>query len=179
MNRKLINYLPPYVQEYKEIQTIMNVEQALVSKCWDNIDIVECNQFIKTATAYGCSRWEGILGITARTGDTLDERRFRIIAFLNVQLPFTMLRLKQMLTALCGVGKYAVYLYNNEYSLIVKLALANEKNYNDVSDMLRTVVPANLDYKIYMFNMHKVLRPYRHSELRAHTHYGVRTDVFQ
>lgn len=179
MNRKLIDYLPPYVQEYKEIQAIMNVEQALVSKCWDNVNIVECNQFVKTATSYGCSRWEGILGITARADDTLDERRFRIIALLNVQLPFTILRLKQMLTALCGAQGFSVVLYNDEYSLIVKLALANEKNYNDVSDILKSVIPANLGYKVYMFNTHRMLKPYRHSELRAHTHYGVRTDVLQ
>lgn len=179
MERKLLDYLPPFLQEYKEIKAILeDGEQVDIDELWKNTELTLDNQFIMSMTDYGVLRWEKMLDIVPKGDATLDERKFKILSVINAKLPYTLRRLKQLLATLCGENGYTVILYNNKYNLIVKLAIENENNVQTVKDLLSVIVPCNLTINVYLFNMHKFLQPIRHKELAEHTHFGVRTDLF-
>ena len=179
MDRNMIDYLPEYLQEYKEIRELMSTEQPEFQFIWERFDALVSDQDVETATLNGVKRWETVLGINPKATDTLEERKFRIMIKLNQQLPYTYKFLQQQLTSLCGAeGKgFRLVLDPNEYSLIVKLALSNKNNYDDVSDMLKRFVPANLVVEInLMYNQQKELHKYTHAQLHAYTHEQLRTE---
>lgn len=179
-NRKLIHYLPPYMQEYLEMQTIMDTEQVEVDRLWLETENALSDQFILEVTENGIIRWESMLGISPKDTDTLDERRFRILTKLNQELPFTMTKLKEALTTLCGADGFYIDLQANQYHIVVKLALSNENNYQEVVDLLKKMVPANLIQTVMiMYNTHNILTPFTHEYLSAFTHDQLRKEVFE
>ena len=177
MERNLIEYLPEYLHEYNELKQIMNTEQVEFSLAWKAIKDVFLDQFISTATKNGVERWERILKIRPKNTDTLDERRFRILTRLNEQLLYTYTTLKQRLGALCGEDGYYVLLNNNAYSLLVKLALSNESNIDDVTSLLERMLPVNMQYKVMLFNAHGILSEFTHAQLNQYTQEQLRKEV--
>lgn len=178
-NRKLIDYLPPFVQEYKEIAILMNAEQYEVDRLWTEADDAFADQFIMDATEYGVSRRESMLGISPKGTDTLDERKFRILTKLNQELPYTLRKLEQALVNLCGEDGYSIELKAAEYHIEVKLAISNAKNYTEVENILKKMIPANMMSIVSIkYNSHTVLSQFTHAQLSAYTHEQLRTEVF-
>lgn len=177
MDRKIIDYLPPYLTTYKEIRAIMDAEQPEFELAWSYAEDTLNNQFVQDSSLTGILRMEAILGIVPKETDTLDERKFRILVKLNEQLPYTLPVLEEQLKRMCGENGYKVILSADKYLLNVKLALSNESNYQDVCEMLRRVVPANMIMSVRMFNTHEILSHYTHAQLSAYTHKQVREEV--
>lgn len=178
VNRKLIDYLPQYVQGFVEMKEIMNTEQPEIDALWNATEAVFNDQFILDSTENGTSRWESVLGISPKDTDTLDERQFRILTRLNQELPYTMNRLKEVLTTLCGANGYSIVLVPDEYKLTIKLALSNVNNYGDVVEFVNKAIPANMiSYIQIMYNANNFLSGYTHAELSAYTHKQLREDV--
>lgn len=176
--RPLINYLPPYMQEYLEIKAIMGTEQPEIDALWSATEQAFADQFILDATEYGVSRWESMLKISPKATETLDERKFRILTRLNQELPYTLTRLKEVLTNLCGVNGFVIDLQANKYHIEIKLAVGNHNNYGEVQKLLRTMIPANMtQYVSVMYNPHRVVGLLRHMDLAPHTHEHIRNEV--
>ena len=95
MERKIIDYLPPYLTVYKEIKAIMEAEQPEFEIVWPQAENVLNDQFVSDSSTIGIERMEKILGIIPKKTDTLDERKFRILVKLNEQLPYTLPVLEQ------------------------------------------------------------------------------------
>lgn len=144
MDRKLIEYLPIFIQEYAEVKAIMDAEQVSVVTVWTDSEDVLKDQFILDATENGVKRWEAILNLVPKATYTLDERKFNILARLNEQLPYTLETLKNMLATMCGKNGYTLTMDYNNYMLLVKLSLSNENNIEAVKELLYRVVPANI-----------------------------------
>lgn len=177
-NRKLIDYLPEYMQEYAEMRQIMLGGQPDVDAFHEGVNRVWNNQFLADADEYGVGRWESILAITPKATDTLDERKFRILAWWTQELPYTLPKLNEMLEALCGAGNYDIVMDNRHYRITIKLGLSNQENYSDVESLLERVLPANLIRTILiMFNTHDTLAAFTHSHLATMTHEQLRTEV--
>lgn len=177
MDRELIKYLPLFVQEYKEIQAIMGAEQTEIARLWDDLEQLLNDQFINTAGESAISRWEKALGITPKDTETLEERRFRIVVYLNEQLPYTFRTINEQLTSILGENGYRFVVYNDEYRVSVKLALTNETNIDTVSSYLRRVIPANMLIVVSLYNKHYNLADYTHGALSAYTHAELQTEV--
>lgn len=143
-DRKLIHYLLPFMQEYKEMQEIMNAEQPEIDLLWGTTEGVFADQFILDATENGVSRWESMLGISPKGTDTLDERKFRILSKLNQELPYTLRKLEQVLATLCGSDGYSIKLNAAKYEIEIELGLGNHNNYEEVERTLKAMIPANL-----------------------------------
>ena len=84
-----MEYLPQVLRDTAEFQQIMSVEQESADRFFEALDSVFSNQFIDTADETGIRRYEKILNLTPKDTDRLDDRRFRIKAKINEQLPFT------------------------------------------------------------------------------------------
>lgn len=177
-DRFLIDYLPHYMQEYLEIKSIMHTEQPEIDALWSATEQAFADQFILDATEYGVMRWERMLRISPKATDTLDERKFRILTRLNQELPYTLTRLKEFLTVLCGADGFVIDLQANKYHIEIKLAVGNHNNYGEVQKMLKTMVPANMtQYVSVMYNQHRVIGRLRHMDLAPHTHEFIRKEV--
>ena len=180
IDRLLIEYLPPYMQEYGQMQEIMNAEQPEIEAAWERCDQTLLDLFIISATETGIARWEKMLGISPKVADTLDERRFRILARINQELPYTMRKLEENLTLLVGEGNYVIDLQADKYHIEIKLALGNKNNYQEVVDVLKKMIPANLTQWVQiMWNTHRVLSAYRHKDLKAYTQWQLRNEVLK
>lgn len=178
-DRKLINYLPHFMQVYREIATIMETEQVEVDRLWSEVENALSDQFILEATEHGVKRWESMFGISPKDTDTLDERKFRILTNLNQELPYTVRKLEQALTTLCGVGNYSVEVKSAEYHVEVTLGIANRSNYEEVVNVMKKMIPANMTYAVQiMFNKNNVLSKFTHAEMTAYTHEQLRSEVF-
>lgn len=177
-NRKLINYLPPFMQEYREMATIMETEQFEIDRLWLEAENALADQFLMEATVNGVKRWESMLGISPKDTDTLDERRFRILTKLNQELPYTLRKLEQVLINLCGVGGYFIEVNANEHHILVKLGVGNHNNYSEVENLLIKMIPANMTHQIeLMYNTHIILGQFTHTQLSAYNHYHLRNEV--
>ena len=142
------------------------------------MDDLLANQFIKTAGNLGLSRWEKILGITPKGTDTLDDRRFRVLARLNEELPYTLPQLRVILENLCGPGNSSAEV--TDYTLLVKVGVAAKKNFEDVQNLLERVAPVNLVLVVQqLFNIHETLKGFTHAQLAWYTHLEVRTEELQ
>lgn len=178
-DRKLIQYLPQFMQDYLEMQKIMEAEQPEVDLAWDSVENALADQFILDATEYGVSRWETMLGIFPKDTDTLDERKFRILAKQNQELPYTLRKLEQVLTILCGKDGFFIEVTYAQYHVLVKLALTNEKNRQEVTNILQKMLPANMTQAVQiMYNTHRMLAPFTHGQLSAYTHEQLEREVF-
>ena len=179
IDRKLINYLPHFMRQYEELKAVMETEQVEVERAWLEAENALADQFILETTENGVKRWETMLGVSPKDTDTLDERKFRILTKLNQELPYTLRKLKQALTNLCGVENYSVEIKSAEYHIEVKLALTNKNNYQEVADVLKKMVPANMtQYIQIMYNNNDVIARFKHTELTTYTHEQLRNEVF-
>lgn len=177
--RKLIDYLAPFMQEYAEAETVMQTEQPEIDDLWYATETAFADQYILDATVYGVKRWESMLGISPKGTDTLDERKFRILARLNQELPYTLNKLKEVLINLCGADGFTIDLQAARYHIEIKLAVGNHNNYQEVVNVLSKMIPANLtQYVSLLFNRHEMLGQYTHNALGQYTHEQLRNEVF-
>lgn len=178
MDSNLLEHLPPVLQDVKELQRIFIAEDPEVDKLSEAVDAVLLDQFISDATAYGVGRWESILKILPKDTDSLQERKFRILARINEQLPYSMRMLLQQLNTLCGEDGYTVELRGKEYTLLVKVALIAKSNFADVGDLLGRIVPANMIIDLSLkYNQHQTLKKFTHGQLKRYTHTELRNEV--
>lgn len=178
MNRLLINYLPSFMQEYLEMQKIMEVQQPEIDLLWAKIENALAEQFISDATEHGVQRWEKIINVFPKRSDTLADRKFRILTKLNIQLPHTVRSLEQTLTTLCGEGNYTVEVSIENYHIEVRIPLKSESSYQEVVNLLKNTIPANMTQHVQIiFNDHALLSRYTHEQMSHFTHKQLRNEV--
>ena len=74
---------------------------------------------------------------------------------------------------------FSVEISAAEYHVEVKLGLENENNYQEIMDVLKKMIPANMTQRIQiMYNGNNVLTQFTHAELSAYTHEQLRSEVF-
>ncbi len=176
MDRNLIDYIPMVLRDILEFKEIMNTDQKELADLWDAVENALNDQFVNDATNYGVTRWEKILKIIPRATESLDARKFRILARLNEQLPFTLTTLKQQLESLCGPDGYVIEL--QKYTLIVKVALIAKSNFDDVNKLLKRVAPANLVIDLTLkYNQHRTIKKFINSHLKQYSQRELRNEV--
>lgn len=177
---KLLNYLPPYLQKYRELIKITDAEYPETEAVKQAIDLVLDEQFIETLDEYGCERWEAMLKIVVKPTDTLEIRRFTILSKLLQDLPYTMRRLHEVLTRLCGAQYYWVVLKHEEYFIQIWIEIESMEKQDIVIDTVKRMIPANLILDVQInFRTHGWLNTNKltHGAMHAYTHSGVRTII--
>ncbi|WP_324824980.1 putative phage tail protein [Sinanaerobacter sp. ZZT-01] len=175
---KLVNYLPQIMGEILEFKELTEAETTEMVKLYHAIQLVADDQYVESATENGVKRWESILKILPKGTDLLEERKFRIVTRLNEKLPYSYRMLLQQLETICGKSGYTVELKEDEYKLIVKVALTVKSNFDDVDLLLHRVVPANLVIDLSLkYNQHSTLEKFTHAKLASYTHEFLRNEV--
>ncbi len=177
-NRKLIDYLPQVLKDIREYRSIVEAEESELVDLWTALENALKDNFINDATENGVLRLESILKIIPKAADTLEDRKFRIKARFNEQLPYTFRTLQERLTNLCGEDGYTCELFNGAYTLKIRIELVAKGQYDAVSDLLERVVPANLVIDLDLrYNQHLVLKKFTHAQLSAYTHKQLKEEV--
>ena len=178
LDRKLIDYLPPVLQQTREMQAVMEGEQPAVAGLWDAWKTVLDALFVRYANEQGLARWERMLGLRPRGTDSMEVRRVAVLARLNEQLPFTERTLRLMLDGVCGPGGYTLEIIYREYRVFVRVHLWEKRAMDEAAALLGRVVPANMVIDLGLrYNTHRMLRPRLHRMLRGTTHRALREEV--
>ena len=67
-----MDYLPPFLQEYKELKIINHTEQEEIEQAWEAAEKLLKEPFLLSASTYGISRIEKILKMQALDTDDLE-----------------------------------------------------------------------------------------------------------
>lgn len=171
------NYLSPILQEIKEIKIITDcddTENAELNICINNL---YKDQFI-TTTEVAIKRYEDMLGIVAKGTESLEDRRFRVLATYNKQLPYTKIILKQNLNTLCGENGYSLTIDYANKILTVKVTLIAKSMYETVQSYLEGVIPMNLVVDLsLLYNQYFTLEQYTWMYLEQYTWEQLREEV--
>ena len=178
MSRKVLNYLPPVLQDVREYKAILSTAaQPEYDALWEARKNVEADQCLSTLTPNGVSRWAKILQLTFAPSANLEDQRFAIQTRLNEKVPYTIRTLKAMLNTLIGEEGYEIELEEGGYMLTVNVALAHKPTFSTIEDLLQRVVPLNMIINLpSMYNPHSLLAGFTHAQLAAYTHYSLRCD---
>lgn len=143
-NVDLLAYLPVFMQEYKQIKEIMDTENPEFNLLWQKLKELFGNQFIEYCNEEGISKFEQMLKLHRYENDTLEIRIFRVLTYWNDNIPYTWRVLVNKMDQLCGIGKYELRLDNNSYTLYITTKFDDEKKYDELNNMLKIIIPANL-----------------------------------
>lgn len=178
MRKKLNEYLPSILLKTYEFPLLCDTEQREFDRLNTAVDEVLDAQFVSTAGERGIERYEQIFSIVPQDTDTLDERRFRVLAKINAQLPFSIRRLRQQLSTLCVEDGYRMEIDGGRYTLTVKVALTAKRNQQAVEELLADIVPANMVCTTsLLYNQHADLTRFTHAQLALLTHFAIREEV--
>ena len=140
----LIDWLPKYLQEYRELKKIMDSENPEIEQLYNEIERIMNNQFIHTCDEDGIKRFEDLLGINPDSDDTLDIRITRVLSKWIDSIPYTYKGLLQKLNVLCGAGNYSANFNNNVYALNITVTSMTIKQLQDLKQMISYMIPANI-----------------------------------
>ena len=76
---ELLNHLPLFIQEYREIREIMKSENPEIQSLEDETEIIFNNQFIQSCNLKGIAKFEELMKITPEINDTLESRISRVL----------------------------------------------------------------------------------------------------
>lgn len=175
---ELISYLPDVLHDIREFRLICEAGDSELAELRISLSDIVQDNFIQTLTQRGCERWERMMRITPKATDDIEVRRFRILAQLNEQLPYTYRGLLRQLETLCGKDGYSAELNGNAYTLSVRVALTAKNQLDEVIKLLERIVPANLAVSVTLkYNQHKTLAAMTHGQLAEYTHDYLRNEV--
>lgn len=175
--KKLLEYLPVVMQNFFEMQEIMNTEDWELDQVELSIEKCLANGFLEDCDQDGIKKYEAILNVLPGKGETLKERKERVLLRWNYYVPYTMKNLTAKLAAYCGKDFIAECLW---YDLYVKLGLTNKQRYEDVAAMLLDIVPCNIVIHLsIIYNQHRTLGKFTYMQLHGWTHQYIRNEVLE
>lgn len=150
----LLEYLPPFMQNYKELQNIFDVEEPKLHDINIQIDKILDNQFISTCDENGILLFENLLNITPNFNDVLQTRITRVLMKFNDFPPYTFKYLINALDALYGCENYQFIEKFDDYFFDINFInnfLPNDINL--LNEFIYYIKPANLVYQITSKNI--------------------------
>jgi hypothetical protein len=176
--KKMIDYLPPFMQQFEEMKQLMQSEDKQVATL--NMDTTKIlrNAFIETSDAEGIERFERILHIIPGAGENLELRRSRVSMRWNERIPYTHPTLVKCLNASLGENNYDLYSDEEHYYILVHLKLNVADRVGVVEELIRRMSPEDICYKVLLiYNTHAVLHKFTHAQLHNYTHRQLREEV--
>ncbi len=141
----LASYLPPFMDEFKEIDVALKAENPEIMLVWKALDRVLQNEFIETADEYGISRFEKILNIMPSTEDTLESRRARVKSKWFNKIPYTIRVLLQKLKILCGNADFTLtHNFDSGYTIKLETTLEMFGQVREMERIIESIVPSNI-----------------------------------
>lgn len=161
----LIEYLPDILRDFYEYQELFKTQNPEFDTIDDLLLKWRDNLFPKTADEDGIKFFEEMLNIEPIPDDTLDIRRYRVLAKLNSRLPYTEIQLRKMLAAICGWDGFTLTVA--DLVVLVSLTEQSGDKVRVIYEMLRETIPMNL-----LIEIHQLLNSYGVLYSAATTRWG-------
>ena len=151
----LLSYLPKFMQDVEEIQQVMYSTQPEIENINKNIENILKDFFVLDTSVEGIKHYEKIVQIIPKLTDSLEKRKYDILAIYNQILPFTLEGLKEKLNVICGEDGYTIDMIYDKFILNVRISLEKKELFLTVNNLLEMIVPVNLiinfniDYNIW------------------------------
>lgn len=142
---QLLNHLPLFIQEYREIREIMKTENPEFQIVEDETEVIMNNQFITTCNLTGIAKFEKMMGIVPSEEDTLQGRISRVLTRWNDSIPYTFILLCRKLNSLCGQGNYEIIRDINNYKMEIITHLEYSGQAEELDYLLNYMIPANIE----------------------------------
>lgn len=140
----LVSYYPDYLKNIRELKKICEAEDQELTQLYQKSDQLWADGFIQTATAQGLKRWETLMGMKPYPDDSVEERRTAVLVKWNQHLPYTLKRLQERLNTVVGADGYELAERSAEYKLELSVLNQTLRVLQDIRDMTRMMLPANL-----------------------------------
>lgn len=175
---KVERYFADQLKSIAEIREIIKAMKPEFEALESNIYKVLNSLFLIDLDEDGCTRYEKMLGIEMSPDDTLEDRRFRILALYKGDTPYTIVSLRRKLEELCGAENVEITLDEANYSIKILIGLASKNRFDAAYGIITKMLPCNisLDYSL-KYNQHMTLGKYTHAQLAALTHEQLRSYV--
>lgn len=149
----LISYLPEFMQEVKEFQTILNAENVIFNTLSRDVGYVLNQLFMNTASPDTILKWENFLGIKGE--GSLEQRKSYIMAMIKKGDKLSEKSIKTIVNTLTGSDAIVTFYAENDVTtpqvghavlLVQVLSPDNSKDYkyDDIQRMLEPLVPGHI-----------------------------------
>lgn len=147
--KKLIDYLPPIMQNFTEIKQITKVEQKETDALDYEIGKVLDNAFIEDCDEYGIKKYEKLVGATPTAQDTLESRKSRVLIRWNDFIPYSYRVLIRKLNIFCGVNNYDISGDLKNYELFISTHLSIIGQTTELEKMLDKMLPVPIVFTLF------------------------------
>ena len=172
----LIEKLPYIFRPIYDYRGMCDASGVELEALYKGVSQLLDDQFVQTASPNVIARWEKYCGIIPKATDTLEERRFRVLANLTDSPPYTDRYLNNLLNRLCGEGNWRIIRDYENYSLSVELSAESVANTETIMELVKKIIPANLKLTVQSYrSRHNELSEYTHEQLAAYTHNDIET----
>lgn len=138
----LIERIPDSLKEFEELIEYCKAVNPELKELEDLTIKWTNNKFPTEADEDGIYYFEQVLGLRPNKGESLEDRRFRVLARLNEKTPYTIIQLHRIMAALCGWEGYTLKV--EDFILTLTLAMDSNSKLKSVMQMLRRVVPMHI-----------------------------------
>lgn len=170
------DYLPKYMQEFREISEICNSEDLLLSEFSLYKNTIQNEFFIESAGNIGLKRAENLLGIVSSADESNDFRRFRI----KLKLYGTGQKLIEGIENILPNKDYKIAFLPNLMLLNVRLSVGNKMYLNAIKEFLDKIVPMNINLNCsVLYTPHNYLKGYTHNVLKNYKNIEIKEDLYE
>lgn len=146
--KRLIEYLPPFMRRFKELQQITSSEDKQMSEIDECISRMIDEAFITDCGEYGVKKYETLLGIMPDSGDTLSDRKEMILAHWRDFLPYTIRTLIRRLNVYCG-DDFEITGNLADYELEIHTHILSDVVLRDIEKDVDHMIPENMHISIF------------------------------
>lgn len=176
----LISHLPLYVQNYREIQGIMNAENPEMQSIEDASEKIKDNLFVQYCDEQTIERYEKMVGLSPLVYSSLESRQATVLAQYTNVVTYTLRGLIDILNVICGPENYTLELIPDEYTINVGVDLRYKFLVDVLKSMSINMIPANMILNcVVNYNKYKVLANYPTYLLMQFTHQELRDELIE
>ena len=140
----IIEYLPPFLQEYLQYKLLMYTEDIEFQNIFINLNKIEQNQFIFSLDDEGLKRFEKMLNIYSQSNESMEIRRMKVLSKWNEHEVYTFDFLKSKLDVICGKENYDIIEDFKNYRLEIHTYLSEIGEVTELERVIDSIIPCNL-----------------------------------
>lgn len=145
--RKLIEYLPDFMQKFSEIKELMQAANVETDRIYPLIGKSLDEAFIEDCSEYGIRKYESCLHIIPDESETLETRKLRVLMRWYDYAPYTFRVLINKLNMICGVNNYDLQADLENYYFKVITELGVYGSVEELAYMYESILPENIFYE--------------------------------
>lgn len=144
----LVNTLSPIFTDIKDVRAILDASWQIIKNLENSLDVVLNNSFIQTCDLETLAKFEKLCNIIPNDNLDVDFRRAQVLQIFSAVLPYTEVKLKELLNTVCGEGNWELVTNINEYKLTIYVFESFTDMIETLQMTLITYIPAHIEWLV-------------------------------